>query len=105
MGSSQETGEFIGWCCTGIKDELPEPKREVMYAISQDHRGQGYTTQAVRGLTKYLFENTHVEELCALALVHNLPSNKVIQKCGFALINVLEIDDMQYNNYKLHKNT
>ncbi|MGM1047991.1 MAG: GNAT family N-acetyltransferase [Bacillota bacterium] len=101
----KETSEFIGWCCTGIKDELPDPKREVMYAISKDHRSQGYTTQAVHGLIKYLFENTHVEELCALALVHNVPSNKVIQKCGFVWSNILEMDGMPYNSYTIHKNT
>lgn len=27
------TDEFIGWCCTGIKEELPAPNREIMYAI------------------------------------------------------------------------
>lgn len=101
----KETGEFIGWCCTGIKDELLEPKREVMYAISKDHRSQGYTTQAAQGLIKYLFENTHVEEVCALALVHNVPSNKVIQKCGFVWSNILEMDGMPYNSYTIHKNT
>lgn len=101
----KETSEFIGWCCTGIKDELPDPKREVMYAISKDHRSQGYTTQAAQGLIKYLFENTHVEELCALALVHNVPSNKVIQKCGFFWSNILEMDGMPYNSYTIHKNT
>lgn len=101
----KKTGEFIGWCCTGIKDELPSPNREIMYAISKDHRGQGYTTQAVQGLITYLFENTEVEELCALALVHNTASNKVLEKCGFDWINVLELEDMQYNNYKLFKNT
>jgi RimJ/RimL family protein N-acetyltransferase len=55
------TREFIGWCCTGIKGELPAPNREMMFAISKDHRGKGYTTQATEGLTKYLFENTNVE--------------------------------------------
>ena len=32
----KETDEFIGWCCTGIKDELPSPNREIMYAISSE---------------------------------------------------------------------
>lgn len=39
----KETGEFIGWCCSGIKEELPAPNREIMYAISKDHRGKGLT--------------------------------------------------------------
>ncbi|MFF2910327.1 GNAT family N-acetyltransferase [Paenibacillus sp. NPDC057934] len=46
----KETGELIGWGASGIKDELPAPNREIMYAISRDHRGKGYATQAVQGI-------------------------------------------------------
>lgn len=52
----KETNEFIGWCCTGPNDELPKPNREIGYAISKYHRNRGYTTQAVKGLIKYMFE-------------------------------------------------
>lgn len=100
---SKESGEFIGWCCTGIKDELPPPNREIMYAISKDHRGKGYTTQAAQGIIKYLFENTNVEVLNAIALICNLPSNRVIQKCDFDFINIIEIENESYNYYKLSK--
>lgn len=99
----KETGDFIGWCCTGLKDELPMPSREIMFAISKDHRGKGYTTQAVLGLIKYLFENTNVEVLNAIALLRNVPSISVIQKCGFNFQNIIEIDNESYNYYKLSK--
>ncbi|KQX46886.1 GNAT family N-acetyltransferase [Paenibacillus sp. Root444D2] len=97
------SGDFIGWCCTGIKEELPSPNREIMFAISNDHRGKGYTTQATEGLTKYLFENTNVEMLNAIALIRNIPSNRVIQKCGFIFQGVIELDNERYNYYKLGK--
>lgn len=99
----KRTNEFIGWCCTGIKDELPPPNREIAYAISKEHRGKGYTTQAAQGLIKYLFEETNVEELKAMALVHNIPSNRVIQKCGFNYIGVTQIDKEEFNYYKINK--
>ncbi|AIQ23067.1 GNAT family N-acetyltransferase [Paenibacillus sp. FSL H7-0737] len=99
----KETNEFIGWCCTGMKDELPAPNREIMYAISKDHRGKGYTTQAAKGLIKYLFEHTSTDVLNAIALVHNTPSNKVIQKCDFELINEITIENESYNYYQLSK--
>ncbi|TBL72460.1 GNAT family N-acetyltransferase [Paenibacillus thalictri] len=99
----KETGEFIGWCCSGLKDELPSPNREIMYAISKDHRGKGYTTQASQGMITYLFENTNVETLSAIALLNNTPSNRVIQKCGFNFQAIIEIDNKQYNYYKLDK--
>ena len=99
----KETNEFIGWCCTGMKDELPAPNREIMYAISKDHRGKGYTTQAAKGLIKYLFEHTSTDVLNAIALVHNTPSNRVIQKCDFDLMNEIMIENEIYNYYQLSK--
>lgn len=100
---SKESGEFIGWCCTGIKEELPHPNREIMFAISRSHTRKGYTTQATLGIIDYLFENTDVEALNAVALTHNIPSNRVIQKCGFDLQDMIEIDNDKYNHYKLLK--
>ena len=99
----KRTNEFIGWCCSGIKDELPPPNREIAYAISKEPRDKGYTTQAALGLIKYLFEETNVEELNAIALVHNIPSNRVIQKCGFNYIGVTQIDKEEFNYYNIRK--
>ncbi|WP_028552772.1 GNAT family N-acetyltransferase [Paenibacillus sp. UNC451MF] len=99
----KETGDFIGWCCTGMKDELPAPNREIMYAVSKDHRNKGYSTQAAQGLIRYLFENTDIEVLNAIALVENIPSNSVIQKCGFLYKDQIEINNEQYHYYILNK--
>nr|WP_245238029.1 GNAT family N-acetyltransferase [Paenibacillus etheri] len=99
----KETGEFIGWCCTGMKDELPAPNREIMYAISKDHRGKGYTTQATKGLIKYLFEYTSTDVLNAIALIQNTSSNRVLQKCDFDFINEITIEHDNYNYYQLSK--
>jgi RimJ/RimL family protein N-acetyltransferase len=99
----KETGEFIGWCCTGMKDELPAPNREIMYAISKDHRGKGYTTQAAKGLIKYMFEHTSTDVLNAIALIHNAPSNRVIQKCDFDLLKEITIENERYHYYQLSK--
>lgn len=99
----KETNEFIGWCCTGLKDELPPPNREIAYAISKDYRCKGYITQAAKGLIKYLFENTNVMELNAIVLTYNIPSNRVIQKCGFNYISSIEIENQEFYYYKLSK--
>lgn len=99
----KENGEFIGWCCSGIKDELPAPNREIMYGISKDFRNHGYTTQALKGMTEYLFEDTNVEVLNAIALTTNQASNKVIQKCNFERVSLIEIEDEPYIHYQLCK--
>lgn len=97
------TNEFIGWCCTGMKDELPAPNREIMYAVSSEYHNNGYATQATKGLIGYLFENTNVDVLNAIALIKNVPSNKVIEKCGFTYLSQQMIEKQIYNHYVLSK--
>ncbi|TVX91641.1 GNAT family N-acetyltransferase [Paenibacillus agilis] len=99
----KETGEFIGICGTGIKDELSQPNREVFYGISEQYQNKGYTTQAVRGLITYLFENTQVEQLIAIAHIRNVSSNKVIQKCGFQFQRDVIIESEEHHYYKLQR--
>ncbi|KAA0766448.1 GNAT family N-acetyltransferase [Bacillus sp. SH5-2] len=97
------TNEFIGWCCTGMKDELPPPNREIMYAISSKYHNNGYATKATKGLIDYLFEKTTVDVLNAIALINNVASNKVIEKCGFSYKSQQRIKNQIYNHYILRK--
>ena len=99
----KETGEFIGFCTTGIKEELSEPNREIAYAISTQYRNRGYTTTAVKGLINYLFEHTDVEQLNTVVLPRNVSSSKVIQKCGFRLNGEIEIEGQMHSHYILTK--
>ena len=99
----KETGEFIGFCTTGIKEELSEPNREIAYAISTQYRNRGYTTLAVKGLVDYLFEGTDVKQLNTVVLPRNVSSVKVIQKCGFHLNGEIEIEEQVHFHYILTK--
>ncbi|PFN04242.1 GNAT family N-acetyltransferase [Bacillus cereus] len=99
----KETDEFIGWCCTGMKDELPSPNREIMYAISSEYQKKGYATKASKGLINYLFTNTNLDVINAIALINNVSSNKVIGKCGFTYLSQQTIENQLYNHYILNK--
>lgn len=99
----KETNELIGWCCSGVKVELTPPSREIMFAISKDYRNHGYTSQAVQGLVKFLFDYTDVGELSALALINNIPSNRVIQKSKFEFSSTIDLDGNTYNYYKIYR--
>ncbi len=99
----KETNEFIGWCFTAPNDELPCPNREIGYAISKYHRNKGYTTQALQGLIKYLFKETNIGVLNAMALIHNISSNRVIQKCDFRYMNNVESYGREFYRYILSK--
>lgn len=99
----KETDEFIGWCCTGLKEELPLPNREIMYAISNEHQKKGYATKAAKGLIHFLYTNTNLEVINAIALINNISSNKVIKKCGFTYLCQQKIENDLYNHYILNK--
>ncbi|QTD41804.1 GNAT family N-acetyltransferase [Sporosarcina sp. Te-1] len=99
----KETGEFIGFCNTGIKEELPEPNREVAYAMSTKFCNNGYTSQAVKGLVNYLFTNTEVTQMNAVVLQNNGASKRVIEKCGFQWIGEVIIEGQVYDHYMFYK--
>ncbi|TKH30978.1 GNAT family N-acetyltransferase, partial [Bacillus cereus] len=99
----KNTNEFIGWCCTGIKDELPLPNREIMYAVSSEYHNNGYATKATKGMINYLFGKTNVDHLNAIALINNVASNKVIEKCGFIYKSQQRIENQIYNHYILRR--
>lgn len=97
------TGEVIGFCNTGTKEELSEPNQEIAYAMSKHFRNSGYTTKAVKGLLHYLFEQTNIEQLNAIIQPRNVSSLKVIEKCGFSFEKTIEIDSLIYGHYTLHR--
>ena len=99
----KETDELIGWITSGIKDDVPAPNREIGYAISNKYTGNGYATEAVKGLIKFLFDKTDTTELVAVALLDNAPSNSVIRKSGFQYKKVIDIEGKDYYYYRLIK--
>ncbi|AIW84928.1 acetyltransferase, GNAT family [Bacillus mycoides] len=50
-----------------------------------------------------MFKNTNVDVLNAIALINNVPSNKVIEKCGFTYLSQQTIENQLYNHYLLSK--
>jgi [ribosomal protein S5]-alanine N-acetyltransferase len=97
----KENGQFIGWCCTGPKDELPIPNTEISYAVSKAYAGRGYVTKAAKALIHFLFTETKIHTLNALAEHDNIASIKVIQKCGFSYVGDLSIDHKRLHHYQI----
>lgn len=95
----RSSGRFVGWCCTGLKDELPVPNREIVYGLSADCLGKGYMTQAVTALTDWLFANTDTNVIHGLAKPDNIASNRVLQKCGFEDLGEVKLEDGVYKHY------
>ncbi|GIQ71401.1 N-acetyltransferase [Xylanibacillus composti] len=100
---SKTSGDLIGWCCSGIKEEIDPPNREIMFAIASRYQNKGYCTQATLGVINYLFQNSDVEALNAIARIDNIPSNRVIKKAGFDQVGLIEIEEEKFNRFMLSK--
>ena len=62
---------------------------EIAYTICPTARSKGTGTEAVRLLTKLIFENSRLRRLFAHVHVENLASRRVLEKNGYALEGVL----------------
>jgi ribosomal-protein-alanine N-acetyltransferase len=102
----KETNELIGGIdVVGYLDKVPV----IGYAYSKKHWNKGYATEAAKALIDYLFSIGHLK-IYIDAMVDNIGSNKVIQKCGGQLIKQeiedrpLKGDSVLVNRYVIYKN-
>ena len=82
----KETNELIGGIdVVGYLEGIPV----IGYVISKKHWNNGYTTEACKKLIEYLFSIGH-KKIRIDAVVENIASNKVIQKCDGKLFDTIE---------------
>jgi len=68
------------------------PKCEIAYFIDKDYQGRGVTTEAIRQLISYCFDNLQMEKICARVNPSNIASKQVVIKNGFCLEGILAYD-------------
>lgn len=81
----------------------PNENGEVIvgYGIDEDkYRRNGYATEALKGLTKWIFENPKAMCIIADTEKTNIPSHKVLQKVG--AVKYKETDELVW--WKIEKN-
>jgi len=64
-------------------------KFELSYGTEKKYQCQGYMTEALSALTKWIFTNTNESEIWAL-ITDNSISAKVLSKCGFVMNSIFE---------------
>jgi [ribosomal protein S5]-alanine N-acetyltransferase len=74
------TREFIGGI--GLHPYQEHKRAELGYWIGVPYWGQGYATEAARGVVKYGFEKAQLNRIFAAHFKHNPASGKVLQKIG-----------------------
>ena len=74
--------QMIGDCGYKI-DKIKPHVADIGYTISPKYQNQGLGTQAVKLLTKFLFEKLEILEIVANIDPRNVSSAKVLQKANF----------------------
>ena len=74
-------GTHVGELC--FKGLGPDGAAEIGYGISEEYRGRGYATEAVKAVSARAFRNPDVTAIEAETDAANAASKRVLEKCGF----------------------
>ena len=77
----KETNTVIGMIA--VFDIQNSRMGDVGYRIHPEYWNMGITTEALKEVVRFIFENTEIERLNGRADVRNNASNKVLERCGF----------------------
>lgn len=55
----------------------------VAIRISRNYQGKGYGTEALSAMVRFCFNNTELKRLWAEVDIHNIASQRILEKCGF----------------------
>ncbi|KAK2750038.1 hypothetical protein FQN55_002756 [Onygenales sp. PD_40] len=69
-----------------VKDDINYRTLEIGYWLAEDHWGQGYATEVISTMTKWVFETLgHIIRIEANLFEGNAGSGRVLEKAGYAL--------------------
>ena len=78
----------------------------ITYFIGAQYRNNGYAAEAVRAYTEYFLKHYHAKRIIATVRNENVPSWKVIEKCGYALNTkkmYKDLNDAQEELYRFYE--
>lgn len=85
----------------GFNAWIPKHKRaEIGYEIHPDCWRKGYTSEAIRTVIKYGFDELNLTRIGAVVFLENEASNQLLSKIGFQQEGILR--DYMYQNGKAH---
>ncbi|GHU21736.1 N-acetyltransferase [Spirochaetia bacterium] len=89
--------EYIGEIGYTVKKNTPFGKIvDLGYFTKEKYWNKGYTTEAVKRIIGYAFEENNVYKITAGCLKENIGSEKVMKKCGM-------IKESEFKEHTLHE--
>lgn len=98
---AKQQGELIGHC--GLQWLQNTPEVELAYAIAPAYWNQGLTTEAARASVRFGFETLQLQRIVAIALTHNLASQRVMQKAGLKYEKQAHFYNLEVAYYSLNR--
>ena len=83
----KDTNELIG--SIDVVDEIEYGVCEIGYCYGKDYWGQGYGSEALKAVIKYLFDQAEADTICARFMIDNPASGAVMKKAGMTFEGVL----------------
>lgn len=71
---------------------------EIGYYIAEPYWGKGITTEAVRQICRYVFDNSDILRIYAEPFAHNIASCRVLEKSGFQYEGTLRSNAVKNGN-------
>jgi len=76
---------MIGMVGIGNKKEV-DNEIELAYFVSGFHTGKGYISEAATAVSRWALNDLQINYLIAIVETDNLPSQRIVEKCGFEKI-------------------
>ncbi len=98
------TGAFMGGI--GLTLDVANNRAELGYWIAEPFWNKGYTTEAVKPILKFGFEDLHLNKIIAVYVDTNIASGKIMEKNGMIKEGELKEHDIkngQYINLMLYR--
>jgi len=98
--------KLIGMVSIGNKSEVNN-EIEIAYFVSEKYSHNGYIGEAVKAMAEWVFSNLKINYLIAIVELDNIPSQRVLEKCGFAkleirmVLNSGETEDKPFYYYRI----
>jgi RimJ/RimL family protein N-acetyltransferase len=94
-------GQLVGW--NGLEYLPDTDETEVAYLLSHVARGKGYATEAARAAVQYGLQTSRLDTIIGLVHEQNLPSIRVLEKCGLSFIDEKIYFGMEMRRYRIER--
>lgn len=100
----KETNNFVGWGGFKLITDLVNGHHnyhDLGYRLIKKYWGKGYATESSQAAIEFGFKKLNFAVIYAIADTNNIPSKKVLEKCGFNCMATFDHDGIAHYWFEL----